>query len=383
LSTILITGARAPVALDLARAFTATGHEAHLADSVRPWAARACIGDAARLHLLAPPRFAFERFAEGLAALVERLDPDLVVPTCEEVFYVAEAAQRRGFADRVFAPAPELLRRLHSKVEFARLAQACGVAAPQTQRISDGAELAALSGVADMLVLKPEFSRFASHALIRPTPRQLGRVRPTAVTPWAAQAFVPGEEICIWSAARAGEVVAFAAYKPRWRLGRSASFYFEADHDPALLQMTRTIAAATNTTGQLSFDAIRSADGLVSPIECNPRSTSGLHLFDGAAALAHALLGEDKVLTPPAPARHIGAAMWLFAAAPAVLRGQARSYLDDLRRSGDVLRALGGAPVAAGALVDAARFAVVGLSRGRSASGQSTDDIEWNGEAIG
>jgi len=382
-STILITGARAPVALDLARAFTAAGYETHLADSVRAWAARAALRDTSRLHLFAPPRFGFTRFADDLAELVRRLDPVLLVPTCEEVFYIAEAARRMQFADRVFAPPPDVLRQLHSKVEFTRLAQAAGVPAPVTRRVTNADELDALRHRAETLVFKPEFSRFASHTLVRPSPRVLARLAPSASAPWAAQDFVAGEEICIWSAARAGEVVAFAAYKPRWRLGRSASFYFEADTDPALLRMAQAIARATDATGQLSFDVIRREDGIIVPIECNPRSISGLHLFDGGAHLAHALLGGAPALAPSAPARHIRAAMWLFAAPRAFLGGAGQRYLNDLRRSGDVLSALGGGRVAAGALLDAARFAAVGLSRGRSAAGQSTDDIEWNGEPIG
>ena len=43
---MLITGARAPVAVDLARAFSAAGYETHLADSVAGWAARMSRGTA-------------------------------------------------------------------------------------------------------------------------------------------------------------------------------------------------------------------------------------------------------------------------------------------------------------------------------------------------
>jgi len=48
----------------------------------------------------------------------------------------------------------------------------------------------------------------------------------------------------------------------------------------------------------------------------------------------------------------------------------------------DVLGRDGIAPVA-GALLDAAAFAVTGLTRLRSPTGQTTDDIERNGEPIG
>jgi hypothetical protein len=72
--------------------------------------------------------------------------------------------------------------------------------------------------------------------------------------------------------------------------------------------------------------------------------------------------------------------MWLLGAPLALLSGQLRPLRQDLARSRDVFA---GEPEALiGTLLDAGRFAMVGLSRGRSASGQSTDDIEWNGEAM-
>ena len=383
MTTILITGARAPIALDLARSFAAAGHTPHLADSIRPWSARLARIAERRLHRLPAPRFAFPAFCHALGRLVAALDPQLIVPTCEEVFYVVAAAERLGFADRVFAPSSATLRTLHSKVEFAELAQAAGVAAPVTRRVTSQVQLDAFRSEADRLVFKPEFSRFASHALVRPAVRALDRLRPTPDAPWAIQDYVAGEERCIWSAARDGRVVAFAAYRPTWRLGRSASFYFETDRDPALLRLAEALAAATSATGQLSFDVIRRQDGAVIPIECNPRGVSGLHLFDGNARLAAALLGKVDLQRPEADARHLAPAMWLLGAPQAALGGRLGAFRRDLARSRDVLGVSGQpAKAALGALLDAGRFTMIGLSRGNSASGQSTDDIEWNGEPI-
>ena len=382
MKTVLITGARAPIALDLARSFASAGWTPHLADSIAPLAARLAKVERARLHRLPPPRYAFPAFATALERLVATLDPGLIVPTCEEVFYVAAAAARGGYADRVFAPSPDVLRSLHSKVEFSALAHRAGVAPPKTRRVISGEELALWGPQADKLVVKPEFSRFASHTLVRPSKATLTRVRPTAAQPWAVQDFLAGEEVCVWSAARQGRIVAFAAYRPLWRLGRSASFYFQRVDDPALLAMAVAIARATGASGQLSYDVILGEDGSVSPIECNPRGVSGLHLFDSNPSLACALAGElDVVLTPAADARHLGPAMALIGLPTALATGRLATFRRDLARSRDVL---GADPLAGlGALLDAGRFALIGLSRGRSASGASTDDIEWNGEPIG
>ena len=116
----LITGARAPVALDLARSFAAAGFDAHLADSIPSALANASSAPTA-VHCYARPRIDRQGFRRDIAALVARLDPLLIIPTCEEVFHLAAAAAALGFADRLFAPPLETLRRLHAKSGFAAL----------------------------------------------------------------------------------------------------------------------------------------------------------------------------------------------------------------------------------------------------------------------
>src|SRR6185437_7785577 len=123
----------------------------------------------------------------------------------------AQAACERGFAECVFAPAPAMLRTLHSKVEFPAFARAHGVPAPNTARVVSASALAGWRDRTNEIVLKPEFSRFASHAKVRPSAGELTTITPTAEAPWAVQDFVRGEEICIWSASISGQVVAFAA----------------------------------------------------------------------------------------------------------------------------------------------------------------------------
>jgi hypothetical protein len=63
------------------------------------------------------------------------------------------------------------------------------------------------------------------------------------------------------------------------------------------------------------------------------------------------------------------------------MNGRRREGRADMRTGRDVLARDGIAPVA-GALLDAAAFAATGLTRLRSPAGQTTDDIEWNGEPI-
>lgn len=374
---ILITGARAPVAVDLARAFVAAGHAVLLADSVAARGARWSRVGRGRCLRLPAPRDDAGAYRAALRALIDAHRPGLILPTCEEVFHVAAAAAACGFADRVFAPSFGLLRTLHSKIDFPAFARSLGIAAPQTWAIADRAGCAALPLPPEALVFKPEFSRFGSSTLIRPSPTVLHRVDAAPHRRWAAQRHVEGEEICLWTAIREGRVVASAAYRPRWRLGHAASYAFETVDSPQALRVAETIAGATGLSGQLSFDIVLTADGAAVPIECNPRAVSGVHLFDGDPALAEALLGRGPPAHAPARLRYLAPAMLLFGLPQALRDGRMREFVRDVRRGRDALTRPGDRLPAAGALLDTLGYAL----RGGATRG-STADIEWNGEPL-
>jgi hypothetical protein len=379
---ILVTGARAPVALDLARAFRAAGVVVHLADSLTPWAAKA-LRPGFPLHRLPPPRQSFAAFRPALAKLVAEQRIDLVVPTCEEVFWIAAAAGRDGYAPQVFAPPLAVLRRLHSKIEFGALARALGIPVPDSWTLTSADDLGRVPVDLQHLVLKPEFSRFASRTLIRPAPSRAASIRPTPTARWVAQRFVAGQEVCCWSAARAGSVVALAVYRPRWRHGQAAAFGFEAIDLPAAADIARRVARALGMTGHLSFDMIVTPDGAVLPIECNPRAVSGLHLFDSDAALARALLGAGSVPAPPVGRlRHLSPAMAVLGVPQALRRGRLAGLIRDWRAGEDAIGRPGDRLPVLGSLLDAARFAVAAMKQRQGAAAATTADIEWDGEPI-
>ncbi|KAF1053429.1 MAG: hypothetical protein GAK43_01427 [Stenotrophomonas maltophilia] len=379
---ILITGARAPVALDIARACRAAGLSAHLADSVTPFAARA-LRPHLPIHRLPRPRDEFAALRRCLLELIERWDFAQIIPTCEEVFWLAEAAARDGWSERLFAPAPTLLRTLHSKAQFNAFAADLGIAVPPSVVLDAPFSAQALPFATDELVLKPEYSRFATHTLIAPTAARLARVQPSAQMRWVAQQRIRGEEFCSWAAVHQGRVLAFAAYRPRWRQGQAAAFQMEAVNQAAIESVTQRIAAATGMTGHLSFDLIIDASGQALPLECNPRAVSGLHLFDAAPALAQALLGEASLPTPPlGRLRHMGPAMALLGLPTALLSGRSRALCQDWRNSQDVIDREGGGRVTLGCLADALRFTLYAVRAGLSPAGATTADIEWDGQCM-
>jgi hypothetical protein len=377
---VLVTGARAPVALDLARSFRAAGCDVALADSVRPFAA-SLSRPRFEILRLPPPRRAFEAFRAALRALAT--DYDLIVPTCEEVFWLAAAAERDGWRERLFAPSIGSLRTLHSKASFPGLAREAGVEAPATWTLATAADAGLVPLTPAALVLKPEFSRFGSNTIVGP---ESGAMAALPVLPgrrWVAQERLEGEEYCVWSAVRGGRLVACIVYRPVLRHGRSAAYAFEAVEAPAIVDMAARIALRVGGEGQLSYDVIVRPDGRVAPIECNPRTVSGVHLLDGSPALACAILGRGELAPPPAGTmRYLSPAMALIGFPAALAGGTFGRFRKVWREGRDSVGMPGDRLPVAGVLLDAARFALMGAARLRSPTRETTDDIEWNGEAF-
>ena len=162
------------------------GHQVSLADSW-PLTVTGLSRAVSRRFVVPPSRLAFPGFADALARIVRGLLPDVVVPTCEEVFWVARAKESLEPFTRVACPPLPLLRRLHDKFAFAQQVRALGLRAPETQLLVCEEDVDALASRSRELVFKPAYARFGTRTLVRPTPRALQRSRPSQRDPWVAQ----------------------------------------------------------------------------------------------------------------------------------------------------------------------------------------------------
>ncbi|RUT97909.1 ATP-grasp domain-containing protein [Mesorhizobium sp. USDA-HM6] len=377
--TVLITGARAPVALHLARLLHGAGCRVILADTpARPItaASKAC----ARYHRLPPPRFEPEAYADAVEALVRAERVELVIPTCEEVFYLALAWRGRPMPAQLFAPGIEQLAKVHNKHAFIRLAESLGLAVPETTLLQSTADLHAVRGRSRELVFKPVWSRFASHVMLRPTPDFLDAITPAPAMPWVAQRFVEGDEISAYAAARAGTLKALALYRSLYRAGKGAGIFFERVEDEAARELVERIVAGTGWTGQISFDLMREADGKVLPLECNPRAVSGLHFFCDPARFANAVLeGGPEVIPDVIAPQTVRLAMWIYGLPAAWRSGDLGRFRKAMRQGQELLDWPGDpAPVKA-QWTALAEMAGVAWRQRISLQAASTRDMEWNG----
>jgi hypothetical protein len=381
---ILITGARAMAALDIARDFRRLGYEVHVADCSPARAARMSRAIAA-CHRYRSPRSDFAGFSADLTQLCTNIAPKLVVPSCEEVFHLAQLPMDHPVHRVLFAPPLAQLRQLHDKAAFAKLCGQLKLPVPESHPLTSPQDVAAFTDCAAHWVFKPCFSRFGSETLIAPNPDALSKIEPSQQTPWVAQALARGEEMCFHAIAHAGKLTAFCAYRGTWRLRAGASLGFaacpQAESQP-LLDIAQTLAAGLSLTGQFGCDVIVDNAGQPWLIECNPRATSGVHLVPQDGRLAMAFLNADAPLLMPESAQplYLAPAMASFALSDALMSGRFAAWQEVMRAGRDVV-AIGGdrAPII-GAVLDGLEFMIRGASRGMSATAATTLEIEWNGE---
>lgn len=460
---VLLTGGRAPAALELARLLAAAGWTVYAADSLRYTLCGA--SRAVRRSFTVPaPGYDAAGFAEALETIIRREQIDWLVPTCEEIFYVAQAAERLGRWCRIAAPPWKQLAMLHSKLAFIRCAASHGFDVPYTERLAAGTALGGdlpLPLPAELLpeplrpdrplgvdgyVLKPEFSRFASRVRIvvpeaesntkrsrgnRPEDRstlntpppgkrgeaqdrthsdrmnatggpEAARCEPWGKAPelspewkrksgtsgnvaWIIQQRIAGRSLCTYSIAREGVLTAHAAYAALHTAGGGACIYFEPLAHAGLLEWVRRFVRLERLTGQIAFDFIETADGRLYPIECNPRTTSGIHLFRPADGLDAALLGD----APPGAAelaqprqgvkRMLGLPMLAYGLRGSATGGVRKWFGRFVRAQDAVFRWSDPLPYAAQLpLLEELRR--VAARRRLTLMQASTHDIEWNGE---
>jgi predicted ATP-grasp superfamily ATP-dependent carboligase len=379
--TVLLTGARAPVTLELARLFSAAGYGVVVADSLRcPLTRLSRAVD--RYYRVPGPRKNALAFASAIRDIVRRHSIDLVVPTCEEVFHLSRhASSVASFCACCFSDA-STLEQLHSKFAFNEWARSLGLPAPETERVEDADLLRArLRDPCGEWVLKPEYSRFGTQVLLRPTAAQVQTLEVSADRPWVLQRFVPGTPFCTWSLAHHGTLVAHAAYSVRYTAGLASAIQFTSHEHPSVRNWVEQFVAATRFHGQIAFDFIVDAKDVAYAIECNPRATSGIHLFSDQPALAQAFFRSPPSPLSPTPgiSRMLAVPMLLHAFPKAIAAGHALNCLREIAKSRDVVFR-GSDPGPAFLLLPSfLEFALIAARSKVSLLAATTDDIEFNG----
>lgn len=264
---VLVTGARAPAAVDLVRWLSLQRADVETADTLAFPTAR-WSRESRAYHRYPSPRHRREAFNAWMLRIGPQFDE--IWPSCEEVFALAGTG-----LPQVVAPPLSTLLLAHDKGALASWLAAAqlGLTAPATAevQVAPGDTLRVPSGY----VGKPAFSRFGHRTLFGPA------LSPSSLNPerWLLQEQVDGEEVCSLTLADRGRVVAQVLYDDPARRPGEPCLVFRRREDPDLEAFCTAFCSALQWHGLIAFDFRRDAKGTWRVLEANPRLTSGIHLL--------------------------------------------------------------------------------------------------------
>ncbi|KAJ3045770.1 hypothetical protein HDV00_007896 [Rhizophlyctis rosea] len=302
LLNILLTNGRFPVSLDLARQLHSAGHTIYVVDPMKSHVCRFSNAVQQSGHVPAP-HFDPPGFLAMLQKEVTSHNIDLIIPLHEEVFHIAlQSKQYPEIINKLFAPPVEMLMSLHNKWSFSRLQKAFGLDCPETWLVATPSDIDNLD-LSQELAFKPCFGRAKSnlhhHKPGQPIPESLTNGIAPA-TKYVAQLWHTGKQYCTYAVAWKGTLLCFGVYPVIHTMDGSSCVYFESIRHEKILAYSRTLVEKLNYTGQMALDFIETDDRVMA-IECNPRATSGIHLFSSSkpSSLAKAFTDPESLISNP------------------------------------------------------------------------------------
>jgi hypothetical protein len=166
-------------------------------------------------------------------------------------------------------------------------------------------------------------------------------------------------------------------------MGLGVAVHFRSiEHGPAL-EWTRAFVERERFTGQIAFDLIETAQGDVVPIECNPRTTSGIHLLSQEPQITRAFLDPATPLVTPTAAHDARMTIPMLASGfRSRSRTEWRRWLQAFSSSRDVLLRPDDPLPALLAGLELRTFRRWARQHSISEVQAASYDLEWDGEEL-
>ncbi|MCM3161367.1 ATP-grasp domain-containing protein [Metabacillus litoralis] len=289
---VLVTGARAPVALHLCRLMSQAGFEVYATDCISYPLTK--VSNSIKKFIFTPsPKKDTKSFIKSLINIIEQQKISLIIPTSEEIFYISRYKDQLTPFCHVFVDDFAKLNLLHNKYEFIQLVKNLGFEVPRTALLSNHVNLDQFED--ESALLKKVYSRFSESIIFLQSVGQIPNHIKKGGS-WLVQEKIVGKQYCSYTIANDGKVLAHSTYKSEFTAGLGATLSFKHESRPDIERFAQVVVEKLNFSGQISFDFIIHENGVAFPIECNPRATSGLHLFD--KKLAYLFTDAKSILYP-------------------------------------------------------------------------------------
>ena len=310
---ILLTSVRLPHALGVIRALGRAGHEVYATDTFRTSPGLNSKYEK-QAFITESPVFETLRFIEQLEEIIKEHKIDMLLPCFEEVFYIAKHRDQLAALTDVRCPSFESLAKLHNKESFADLTRDLSLPIAETRTVTSDDQLREAIEVFPEYFGRAAFSRGGVELFTNTGPLagkiSIDEVHPTPDSPWVVQEFVHGEDLCSFSFAHEGEIVAHSTYRHPLTIEHAGGIVFESVDEPRSLEIAQTYARETQFHGSVSFDYLKSEDDLYM-VECNPRPCAGVTLMssEGFSGAVTAPNPEHPYVVPEGESAQIDSAI--------------------------------------------------------------------------
>lgn len=328
---VLLSNGRFPVSLDLARQLYNARHRVFTVDPMEFHVCKFSLAVQTSWQTPAPS-IDPEGYITAVKKAVKQWDVDIIIPLHEEILFLAESAEPE-ITSRLFSPTFMELYQLHNKWEYCEVLGRCGLDRPEAYFCTTPGDVKRLDHTREW-ALKPVLGRSSSGVYHLEPGKETDYLTfgLSPNNPYIAQEWLPGNRFCTYGVFRKGRVQAFCVYPVTETIDGSSSVFFEAvEHE--IKSYVVKLAERLQLSGQLAFDFVeveategemhrdprrtrrggrsqtvekrRSHEGpdydwpeqaaragavnRVVSIECNPRATSGVHLWSRTPDLARSL----------------------------------------------------------------------------------------------
>ncbi|QEY50877.1 ATP-grasp domain-containing protein [Legionella longbeachae] len=369
---VLVTGARAPASMDIIRTLIREGHEVFSADSMNFPLGRFVTG--IQKHLTFPkPNRDLDAFLKTLKSLLIEYQIDWLIPTCEEIFFISQGHEELSKHTQLFCEPFHRLNPLHNKYEFNQLALQYGLNAPESWLLRTEEDKRHIPANTD-IVLKPIFSRFGEHVILKPSQKVIDEL--VLDVPYLAQRFITGKEYCAYAIAHEGKVLIHSCYHPKYTAGPAAGIYFEPADPESIKQFMQIFCKQYQFSGQIAFDFILD-ENRAFVLECNPRTTSGFHLVAPYLNWLHIWDRKKQNYQVTEQAVMLGLGMMMHGLP--YLRKNPKRFIADYRAAKDILNDPAYPWLELKSMLTLFNIVFRMVKERKSFHGASTDDIEFNG----
>lgn len=371
ITRVMVTGGRAPVALNICKLLKNEDVKVYVAESVFFYI---CKNTKYKdLNIKIPkPRQDFEEFKNEVIKVVKKYEIDLIIPTCEETLYfsmIKEEVERETRA-KVFTMKFNIIDILHNKEKFISYCSSINIKIPKTKVM----EIPKIEG--DKIVLKPIYSRFGSKVLILDKNEAKNKLQEID-NGYIAQEFIKGKQICTYAIVQNGNILCLCNYGTSFVVNDGTNILFKYEENYKVRDIVKKIVKDLNFTGQISFDFIESENGEIYPIECNPRTTSGIHLIDSDEKIINKIINNEEININKDKVYSIKILMIIEGLKSFKIFN--KKYKDEMKKSKDVIYDSKDKRPYIDSIISCVYFFLLGLRTRRSVEEAMTYDIEYNG----